>query len=726
MNKFVIILIMFLVSIVHADWLGTFDIDEYLDVAITTHRFTSGAAYTSADVQFRVYESVAGSWDINETVVATNMTEDFDGLTGLHVGSIQLTSGNTFAVSRSYVVVYTATVDSVAAIATDRFRIRAAPIAPSGEYDTQLDANMSTRAPASEYDTEMARITANVATETKQDTAQTELNKIGTIPALDGGAQTIGAAIAKLADDNAGATFDATIHSLWGLYTTGQAGWTTGGGTGLTALASGTAQAGAGNSEIRLADASSFANDFLNGAAVKILTGTGAGQHRVIVDYALTNDIATVDRDWITNPDATSTYEVVNGTVDVVTIERSDATDVLDTALATYDGPTNAEMEARTVSATAAVNLEKMYDGTGYNDDNAPSTQLQISTLAGGIAVSTIVTGITIADPGGGEQTLTYAATVTHDGIYHEVASDASGNDIDFYYTFNTGGGDNLPVDFHFHGYYEDNNAPASSTMVIQSYNFNIAAWETIATLTDSANDIGLDLPLHVHDVDPGGGGEGDVRIRFNLTTPEVSQNVRINHATVGYVSGGLTIAAIADGIWDEVIVSAHDTSNTAGALLDSPGDWTTATGFAVASDVTTAHSTTDALINGIDDNPWDAGTRTLTASTNFNDVSTSDLDTALSDIKLDHLINIAVDTNLQTTVHDDSVIGYILAKANVSNYDRTADSQEALGDVIAAIKILWDSLTITGGYLETDMINLDGTAVKSTNGNIHAVPGNI
>jgi len=41
--------------------------------------------------------------------------------------------------------------------------------APANEYDTQLDANMSTRAPANEYDTEMARITANVATETKQD-----------------------------------------------------------------------------------------------------------------------------------------------------------------------------------------------------------------------------------------------------------------------------------------------------------------------------------------------------------------------------------------------------------------------------------------------------------------------------------------------------------------------------------------------------------------------------
>lgn len=46
------------------------------------------------------------------------------------------------------------------------------------------------------------------------DTIKTEADKIGTIPALDGGAQTIGAAIAKLADDNAGADFDAGTDSL--------------------------------------------------------------------------------------------------------------------------------------------------------------------------------------------------------------------------------------------------------------------------------------------------------------------------------------------------------------------------------------------------------------------------------------------------------------------------------------------------------------------------------
>lgn len=56
-------------------------------------------------------------------------------------------------------------------------------------------------------------------------TAQTELNKIGTIPALDGGGQTIGAAIAKLADDNAGADFDAGTDSLQEIRDRGDAAW---------------------------------------------------------------------------------------------------------------------------------------------------------------------------------------------------------------------------------------------------------------------------------------------------------------------------------------------------------------------------------------------------------------------------------------------------------------------------------------------------------------------
>lgn len=68
----------------------------------------------------------------------------------------------------------------------------------------------------------------------EMDSNSTELAKIGTIPALDGAGQTIGAAFAKLADDNAGADFDATTDSLQAIRDRGDAAWITGGGGGIT------------------------------------------------------------------------------------------------------------------------------------------------------------------------------------------------------------------------------------------------------------------------------------------------------------------------------------------------------------------------------------------------------------------------------------------------------------------------------------------------------------
>lgn len=64
-----------------------------------------------------------------------------------------------------------------------------------------------------------------------------------------------------------------------------------------------------------------------------------------------------------------------------------------------------------------------------------------------------------------------------------------------------------------------------------------------------------------------------------------------------------------------------------------------------------------------------------------------TEADNSIESYNLDHLVNIAVDTNLQTTVHDNSVLGYMLASANVSAYVRTTDSHEDLGENIADIE---------------------------------------
>lgn len=90
-------------------------------------------------------------------------------------------------------------------------------------------------------------------------------------------------------------------------------------GSGLTPLASGTAQGGTA-STIQLATGETFADDELNGNVVKITSGTGAGQSRLITDYTGSTDTATVSPNWTTNPSSDSVYEVVEGAANMVAV----------------------------------------------------------------------------------------------------------------------------------------------------------------------------------------------------------------------------------------------------------------------------------------------------------------------------------------------------------------------------------------------------------------------
>jgi hypothetical protein len=86
--------------------------------------------------------------------------------------------------------------------------------------------------------------------------------------------------------------------------TIGTAGWRLAGTSGLDF--SGTAQAGTANT-ITLA-AGATANNVFDPGLVLIVSGTGAGQCRPVLDYNTTSKVVTVDRSWKVNPDATSVY----------------------------------------------------------------------------------------------------------------------------------------------------------------------------------------------------------------------------------------------------------------------------------------------------------------------------------------------------------------------------------------------------------------------------------
>jgi hypothetical protein len=74
-------------------------------------------------------------------------------------------------------------------------------------------------------------------------------------------------------------------------------------------MTSGTAQAG-GNNTITLSSGASATNGLYDPGLIRIVSGTGVGQARMILSYDGTTKIAVVDRDWRTNPDSTSVYEV--------------------------------------------------------------------------------------------------------------------------------------------------------------------------------------------------------------------------------------------------------------------------------------------------------------------------------------------------------------------------------------------------------------------------------
>lgn len=100
----------------------------------------------------------------------------------------------------------------------------------------------------------------------------------------------------------------------------------------------GTAAAG-GNNTITLDGSASGADNTYNTQVVYISGGTGSGQERTVLDYVGSTKIATVTKDWTTNPDATSTYTIINRPIAC----RNTNNTCQD--LANYDGSTTKTIE---------------------------------------------------------------------------------------------------------------------------------------------------------------------------------------------------------------------------------------------------------------------------------------------------------------------------------------------------------------------------------------------
>jgi hypothetical protein len=288
-------------------YLGDIRLGDTIDFGFTTTD-TTGAPTTLAGTP--VVSAYPGN-STTELTAGITLSVDFDSRTGMHNVRIVATSGNGYATATDYkVVITTGTVGgtSVVGYVIAHFSIekRSALMPTTAARTAAIDAN-------GRVDVGAVLGTAQTAGDLKAslNTLQSDTDDIQTrLPAalvggrMDSSVGAMASAVltaaaiaadaitaAKIAD---GAIDRATFAAD----------------TGLQTVRSGTAQAGAAGT-ITLDASASATTDYYVGCPVYLTGATGAGQVRVITAYNGTTKVASVDRNWATNPDNTSTFAVL-------------------------------------------------------------------------------------------------------------------------------------------------------------------------------------------------------------------------------------------------------------------------------------------------------------------------------------------------------------------------------------------------------------------------------
>lgn len=181
-----------------------------------------------------------------------------------------------------------------------------------------------------------------------------------------------------------GSTKTASLNKNWGTVPDNTSVYTiTGASNSL--LAEGLAQAGAANT-ITLRSNETAVNDTYKNTWIHITSGTGAGQIRLITGYVGSTKVATVDLNWVTNPDSTSVYQILTGADVSVssTTQGSIGTTLLDTALSghTTAGTVGAALSLVATPPSAATIRDAILDA-------ARSGHVTLGTIGEGIAIAT-------------------------------------------------------------------------------------------------------------------------------------------------------------------------------------------------------------------------------------------------------------------------------------------------------------------------------------------------
>lgn len=316
-------------------WLGEFDVSSLVDFKFTT-RGTTGAPTTLAGTPaISVYKANSTT----ESTAGVTLTADFDSRTGLNHVRIDTSADGTFYATATdfQVVVTTGTVGgtSVVGEVVGHFSLRnraalkpttagrTLDVAATGEAGLDFDnikdatgAHTLTNVTVPLVTTVTGNVNGSVGSVTGAVGSVT--GSVGSVTGAVGSVTgTVGSVTGNVGGNVVGSVASVTgnvggnvVGSVGSLTTNNDKT-----GYSLTTLESfvlhsGTAQAGAA-STITLAAGASAADDLYKSQVIKVYSGTGAGQSRIITGYVGATKVATVDRAWATQPDATSLYAVL-------------------------------------------------------------------------------------------------------------------------------------------------------------------------------------------------------------------------------------------------------------------------------------------------------------------------------------------------------------------------------------------------------------------------------
>ncbi|RKZ09464.1 hypothetical protein DRQ25_06300 [Candidatus Fermentibacteria bacterium] len=618
-------------SIANASYLGSWKIDDYLTFSCNTHDPDTGVATDAASAPtYRIYE------DETASAILTGSTAKIDdgNTIGFYTERIQLTAANGFEKGKSYTVYIAATVDGDAGTMSHNFQIEAEvdsnvvsasnvsanieqvggdAIQDNGDgllevnvekwNDTALPADVQAGYPTvivkdgtgtGEIDTDSGTVLLRPATETQIDEIETDTGTTleNRLIAIEADTDDIGVA---------GAGLTALVDLVWDETLTGAThNIVTSAGRRLRALASQairleTAQAGTASTITLDAGASSTDNIYV-GSVIILAEGTGAGQTKTIVAYNGTTKVATINGTWIINPDNTSVFQIwasahtehtAHGTAQAGT---AGSITLAATGSSTVDDYYNDQL-VHLVSGTGAnqIRLIGDYNGTSKvalvipNWATTPDNTTVYHVCAGGRTDVAMVGGTT--------------QTANDNGAdINEILTDT--DDIG-----TAGAGlSNVPWNASWDSEVE---SEANDALVAQELDHLVH----VADADNPAND-SIVAKLAASDGDWSG-----------YSAASDSLEAIRDRGDAAWVTGAGGTAdnatKIADAVWDEARAD-HTGNNTFGGDALDNDIWTDAKAGYI-----------DEAISGIDDNPWDAVTRTLTALD--EDDTTIDLDATIA-----------------------------------------------------------------------------------------------